>query len=194
MTRKQRMTRILRAASGLSQGQFARSAGLSRNRLTHIEAGEAEPTPQEIQAFAHIAGLTAADADELLRYLEALIDRRRRHEQGHGAALSELMDRLNRQLSDTYLRLLSLPAPDAARAVSAEHVEDMVSRLRSTSHEARIWIVRTAEEFQCWELCERACDESSRLAATDPEQAAQWAEIADEIAEQLDKAAAVPRA
>ncbi|HEX2223278.1 MAG TPA: hypothetical protein VHN15_03630 [Thermoanaerobaculia bacterium] len=101
--------------------------------------------------------------------------------------LSDLMDRLNRQLSDTYLRLLGLPAPETSRAVSAEHVEDMMDRLRSRSHEVRIWAVRTAEELQCWELCERACDESTRLAATDPEQAAQWAEIADEIAEQLDK-------
>ncbi|HEX2223279.1 MAG TPA: hypothetical protein VHN15_03635 [Thermoanaerobaculia bacterium] len=35
-----RVTRILRAVTGMSQGQFARSAGLSRNRLAHIEADD----------------------------------------------------------------------------------------------------------------------------------------------------------
>lgn len=186
MTRNQLTTRILRAVTGMSQGEFALKAGLGRNRLSHIEAGEAEPMPQELQRIAHAAGLTAADADEVLRSLEALLHQRRRHEQGHVEALSSLRDRLSRQLADTYLRLLSLPGPETAKAVTSQHVEDMMDRLRSRSHEVRIWVVRTAEEFQCWELCERACDESVRLVDTDPEQAAQWAELAEEIAEQLE--------
>lgn len=190
MTRNQRLARMLRGLTGLSQGQLARKAGLNPNRVAAIEAGELEPMARDLQRIAEAAGMAAADADQLMRIAEAFIRNRRRQDQGSLEALPALMDLLKLQLAAVFLRLLDLPGPGTPRAAGGpEHVEDMMNRLRPRSHEVRVWIVRTAEELQCWELCERVCDEAVRVAADNPEVAAQWAELAEEIAEQLQSAA-----
>jgi transcriptional regulator with XRE-family HTH domain len=190
MTRNQRLVRMLRGLSSLSQGQLARKTGLSSNRIAALEAGDLEPTAQDLQRIAEQAGLTAADAEQLMRFWETLSTNRQRYDQGSLETLPVLADVLKQQLATVLLRLLALPGPDAdPEDADPAHVEDMMNRLRSRSHEVRIWVVRVAEEFQSWALGGRVCDEAARLAAENPEEALQWAELAEEIVEQLEKPA-----
>lgn len=189
MTRNQRMARMLRGLTGLSQGQFARKAGLNPNRVAAIEAGDLEPTAQDLQRIAAGAGMSAADADQLLRIGDWFSSGRQRQDQGALEALPALMDTLKQQLGVVFLRLLALPAPAAAPAAEdPAHVEDMMNRLRGRRHEVRVWAVRTVEELPSWSLCERVCDESIResLRGGDLDRAVEWAELAQEIVQQLE--------
>jgi tetratricopeptide (TPR) repeat protein len=98
------------------------------------------------------------------------------------------MERLKEVLSTAYYRLLALPEPDQAPQADDEDplkTEDLMRRLKSSSREARVFLVRVAEQFQSWALCERVCDESIREAARNVEEAAAWAQLAQEIAERV---------
>jgi transcriptional regulator with XRE-family HTH domain len=179
------MARVLRAMTGLSQGQFAKKAGLRLSDIAGIESGQTEPTVQNLQRIAQGAGMTASDADELMHYGEALIDYRQRQDQGSEEVLPALMSRLERQLSATYLRLLALPGPEPRpQAVEPRSVEELMDRLKSCSPEVRVYLVRVAEEFQSQALCERVREEAA-LEGEHPEEAVAWTQIAEEIAAQL---------
>ena len=175
------MARVLRAVTGLSQGRFAKRAGLRPTEIANIESGQTEPTVHHLQRIAEGAGMTAADADELMRYAEALIDYRQRLDRGTDEVLPALVKRLEWQLSRTFLRLLALPGPDPE---PAEPVEELMDRLRETPPEVRPALVQVAEEFQSRALYERVREEAERESGN-PEEAAAWARLAEEIAAQL---------
>ncbi|HEX4495485.1 MAG TPA: tetratricopeptide repeat protein [Thermoanaerobaculia bacterium] len=59
------------------------------------------------------------------------------------------------------------------------------SRLKNLSAEARLDVVRVAEAYQTWSLCERICQESVSEASRDVESAAALARLAQEIAERI---------
>ncbi|MFL6264366.1 MAG: hypothetical protein ACJ76Y_32155, partial [Thermoanaerobaculia bacterium] len=59
------------------------------------------------------------------------------------------------------------------------------SRLADLSEESRLAVVRVAEEFQSWSLCERICQESVAEASRQVERAAGLAQLALEIAERV---------
>lgn len=175
------MARVLRALTGLSQGRFAKRAGLRPTDIANIESGQTEPTVHHLQRIADGAGMTAADADELMRYAESLIGYRQRLDQGGTEVLPALMERLERQLSGTFLRLLALPGPTPE---PAEPVEDLMDRLKETPPEIRTVLVQVAEDFQSQALYERVREEAERESGN-PEEAAAWARLAEEIAAQL---------
>lgn len=181
--RSQRIAGMLRGMAGLSQRRFAEKVGLHPRQIAAFEGGEVEPTPQELQRIAQLGmGMTVADAEELLRQADAMARYRERQQEGRDEALPALMDRLQRQLSDTFLRLLALPGP---QTVERRDVEELMGELRACTPEARIWLVRAAEEFQSRELCERVREEAAREAERGGELAAVWAQIAEEIAVQV---------
>ncbi|HEY2291024.1 MAG TPA: tetratricopeptide repeat protein [Thermoanaerobaculia bacterium] len=68
---------------------------------------------------------------------------------------------------------------DRARA------EELFSRLVKLPEEIRLAVVRVAEEYQSWALCEKVCAVSSGEASRSVERAAAWARLAEEIAERV---------
>lgn len=184
MARNQRMAGMLRGITGLSQRQFAKRVGLHPRHITAIEGGEVEPTPQDLQRIALGAGMTVADADELLRHAEALVSYRERQDQGSEEVLPALMERLKGQLSATFLRLLALPGPEP-RPVERRGVEELMAQLRTCTPEIRVALVQVAEEYQSLELYERVREEAAREEERGAEDAVAWAHLAKEIAVQL---------
>jgi tetratricopeptide (TPR) repeat protein len=82
--------------------------------------------------------------------------------------------------------LLALPGPDAVpQPEDRLKAEDLLRRLKDCSKEVRVSLVRVAEEFQSWALCERICDESIREAERNVEEAGAWAQLAQEISERV---------
>jgi tetratricopeptide (TPR) repeat protein len=63
--------------------------------------------------------------------------------------------------------------------------EELFSRLAGLSEEMRLTVVRMAEEYQTWYLCERVCLASVQALSRDVESAASWARLAQEIAERV---------
>jgi tetratricopeptide (TPR) repeat protein len=63
--------------------------------------------------------------------------------------------------------------------------DELFGRLVELSPEARLEVVRVAEEYQTWFLCVRVCHASSREASRSVERAAAWARLGLEIAERV---------
>jgi tetratricopeptide (TPR) repeat protein len=66
-----------------------------------------------------------------------------------------------------------------------ERAEVLWGRLKGLSEETRLEVVRVAEEFQNWALCERVCEESITEASRKVERSRSLARLAQEIAERV---------
>ncbi len=76
--------------------------------------------------------------------------------------------------------------PEPGDVSRCRHEADFLwSRLKSLSVEARLAVVRAAERYQTWALCERICEESVAEASRDVERAAGLVRLAQEIAERV---------
>ncbi len=76
--------------------------------------------------------------------------------------------------------------PDAHEAFAARRrAAELFRRLVGLSPEMRLEVVRVAEEYQTWALCELVCHTSEREASRDVERAAAWARLGQEIAERV---------
>jgi transcriptional regulator with XRE-family HTH domain len=111
MRREQILARVCRALSGKTQGEVAVEIGVDRSLVARFESGESVPAPGQLERLAGSAGLTLADAEQILRHCETL--QRPRHRQGEGVA--DLFDRLAEEVrgvaEEAYRRLLTLPLP-----------------------------------------------------------------------------------
>jgi tetratricopeptide (TPR) repeat protein len=76
-----------------------------------------------------------------------------------------------------------LPADLAAHRFRAGR---QIERLRNVPAATRSTVVAAAPEFHYWALCERACEESTRQAARNVEEALAWARLAQEIANRVE--------
>src|SRR5436305_1819491 len=103
---------------------------------------------------------------------------------------ADLFDRLaedvRSQAEWTYRRVAALPIPEPPpQAGDRDRAEELVSRLVDLPEEVRAAVVRVAEEFQSWALCEKVCAVSVEAASRGVELAAAWARLAEEIAERV---------
>jgi tetratricopeptide (TPR) repeat protein len=76
--------------------------------------------------------------------------------------------------------------PEPGEVSRCRHEADALwRRLKNLPEEAQLAVVRAAEEFQAWALCERVCQESASEASRHVERAAGLARLAEEIAERV---------
>lgn len=178
------MARALRAVTELSQEEFAKAVDLSPHLIAQIESGLMEPGGAHLLKMARKVGITVADAEEWLRYLETLRVYRDGQQRGTQEAFPALQDHLEAVLSGVYRHLLALPKPSQIPQDDDRlHAEVLMAELRDASREVRVALIEVAEEYQNWALCERVCDESIQEAARDIEEATAWARLARQIAE-----------
>ena len=96
--------------------------------------------------------------------------------------------RLQREVLTEAVRLSrAVPDSDGYPATydlvpAQRRAEELFVRLERRAQEIRLVMVEEAEEFQTWYLCERVCRESVHAASRDLEEAAAWAQLAQEIA------------
>lgn len=72
-----------------------------------------------------------------------------------------------------------LPADLAAHRFRAG---EQLERLKTLPAEHRVGVIREAVELQTWALCERMCEESTRQAARNVEDALAWAQLSQKVA------------
>jgi transcriptional regulator with XRE-family HTH domain len=183
MKRETLLARMLRAFSGLTQEQLAAELGVTQPLVAQIEGGESTPTREQLRGMARCAGIALRDAEELVREYEAL----RRPFRRPGRSAEDLLDGMASELRSraraAYRRLLTLPIPESLpRAEDRLRAGDLFSRLERLDPPIRRGLVRLAEPYQTWALCEQACHASERAASRDLEEAAAWARLAQEIA------------
>jgi transcriptional regulator with XRE-family HTH domain len=186
MKRKNLLARLFRALSGKSQGQLAEEIGVHPSLVGQWELGQAMPSGEPLKRLAGSAGLTVEDGEELLDRAEAL--RRRRHRRGLGTEdlFQTLTGELRHNAETTYRSILTLPLPDRTPQKEDRHRAGALwAELEPLDEETRLAVVRSAEEHQSWELCERVCKEALQAASRDVESAAGLARLAQEIADRV---------
>ncbi len=107
MKRKNLMARVFRALSGQTQREFARTTGVDLTLLARYERGAVEPGLDHLERLAKGAGLTVADGEEILRYVDRLREPRKRA----GVGIEDLVTGVSGVLSRSYQRMLGLPLP-----------------------------------------------------------------------------------
>jgi tetratricopeptide (TPR) repeat protein len=186
MRREHRLARLLRALSGRTQEQLADETGVYRSLIAQIELGEVLPSRDHLEAMAASARITLPDAERILRLYETLSRSRQRWGRDAGELLDQMTKKLRSQAGAAYQRLLTLSLPEGPTAAGdRERAEELFSRLEGLSEEMRLAVVRVAEEYQTWYLCERVCLASVQLVSRDVESAAAWGRLAQEIAERV---------
>src|SRR5436305_6608716 len=198
LTFRQLLLSLLALRYGKSQKEVASVSGLSQSDISHhlrrprvgeikaqtferlLAAIECPPAAVPIVA-ACLESLDSLDQEGDLTLEEREVIEETVLENGRTtrAALSEAV-RLSRALP-------SLNAYPGSHDLVPAHrrAEELFSRLRGLPAETRSAVVRVAEEYQTWYLCERACLASVQAASRDVESAAEWARLAQEIAERV---------
>jgi tetratricopeptide (TPR) repeat protein len=194
MKRENLKARLLRAVSGKSQEQLGEEIGDPSGIIGQIEQGKLLARPDYLARLAANEGITAADAEDLLRRYETLRTTRRRRGQSAEDLLEGLAEDLRSHIRECYERLVALPLPASdPRAEDRVWAAELFERLAGLSPEERLAVVRLEEEFQTWALSERVSHASTREASRDIELAAAWAHLAGEIAERVRGPEGFPR-
>ena len=183
MRREQVLARMLRALSGMTQEQIGQEIGVHTSLIAQFELGRAVPGRDHLERLAKAVRLTLRDAEEILRLAEALQQPRLRRGEGAENLLDELAQEVRSRAGTGYERALRLPSPGSSpQAGERERAEELFEKLQAVHPETRLTMVRLAEGYQTWALCERICRAVEQEAARDLESAAAWAGLAQEIA------------
>ncbi len=187
LTRAQRIARMLRANSGLSQREFECETGVPR--IDAIENGSRNPTSKELTRMAAILDLTLADCEEMLRDFEErrarnlalLDDSKPQRAPGLWRKAPEIEDIFNRYAARFAIRrdpttLSTRRTSERAQALELWH---RLEPLETFEHMALV--VRASREYQRWAVVERLCDESLRAASKDSGRALLLARVAVEV-------------
>ena len=138
--------------------------GIHPSLLAHYEAGKGvPPLCEHLDKLARGAGITVDEASQLLDLYESFRQTRRRAPEGSEEPLWRLVEEIRTHAESAYRRIfaLSLPASPAT-AADRQQGEELWNRLAGLSPDGKLAVVRLAEEFQTWSLCERLCAESER--------------------------------
>ncbi|HSS51886.1 MAG TPA: helix-turn-helix transcriptional regulator [Thermoanaerobaculia bacterium] len=184
MRRRNLLSRLFRALSGLTQMAFGKRTGIHHVLLAKYEGGLVDPSLDHLQRMGQLgAGLTVAAGELILDLADALRQPRKRA--GHGA--EDFTDELTALVSGFYQRLLRLSIPHPApSAKDLLHAAEQWRSLAELSEGQQLAVVRVAREFQTWALAERVCEESEVQASRDVERTASLARLAQEIAEKVE--------
>lgn len=186
MRRSHLKARLLRALSGKTQEEFGDATEIHGSQIKNIELGRREPTRSDLRHMTEEVGLAESDPEEMLRDFEARRERRQTRRSGAEDPVRGLGERLREHVSAAYQRLLELPRPERPpRAEDRGRAAEQWERLKDLPEETVLGMVKAAEDFQNWALCERVCEESERAASQNLERAAALARVAREIAERL---------
>ncbi len=182
MKRANRLVRIFRALSGLSQRAFARITGIRHAVLAQLELDLGEPAPGDLDRMAREVGLSVSAGEEILRTVEALRQPRRRS----GAGGEDLLASLELLVAGVYQRLLRLPLPEEDPGPQdRQRAAELWALLEPLPPDHRVSVVRVAREFQTWSLAELCCEESVAQVSRDLQRARHLARLAQEIADRV---------
>lgn len=187
LTRAQRMARLLRAYSGLSQRDFERETTVPG--IGRIESGHRNPTSKQLNRMAAILDLTLGDCEEMLRDFEerraknlaSLEDAEPQRIPGLWRKALEIEDIVDHYAARFALRrdTATFSARRAKERAQALELWQLLEPLET--FEKMALVVRASREYQRWAVVERLCDESECAASKDSGRAMLLAQVALEI-------------
>jgi tetratricopeptide (TPR) repeat protein len=182
LTRAQRIARMLRAHSGLSQRVFERATRVPN--IGAIEDGDRNPSTTQLTRMASILGLTLADCEEMLRDYE--VRRERRLTEPERKPTPWFPAPGIEEVVNHYAARFASRQTGARRAAERAQALAHWRRLETlVTFEDMVLVVRMSRAFQSWALVELLCDESVRAASKDGLRALLLADVALEAARHL---------
>ena len=178
----QRLSRLFRAVSGLSQLEFGAKIGIFPSLLDRYEQGKVNPSAEHLRLQGEGVDLTVAAGEEILHFADVL--RRPQQRPGLGrAALFQATGALANRVAE---RLLRLPpgGPDP-KPQDRDHASELWARLEPLPAEQQVAVVRVGREYQNWALAEKCCAGSVKQVSRDLDRAASLARLAREIATRI---------
>lgn len=176
----------LRLLHGWDQAELAKRAGLDKSQISDYELGQ-KPRPENLEKIFAAVNLPAAWARSLLpvirHYREQMSSERPRMETGSDAAefvTAAVVEHL-KVLGPALLAGLGEPieppppSPEEQRRLAGERFE----RLSGRTPEERRVLVDRSPRFRDWAMVERLRDASREAAAHSPEEAEEWADLAE---------------
>jgi tetratricopeptide (TPR) repeat protein len=196
LTFRQLVLSILALWNDLSQKVIAARAGLRQGQVSEYLARERKREMDDEVYERLLAAITTRRAavpivEGCLEALDALDregdlseEERGEIERAVGEATRMVRDELTEvarrsrtaRLDEGYPHAVDLP-------VCRFWAEGQLRKLKQTPLRSRYAVVRWANEYRNWALCERCCEESVRQASRGVRQAAAWARVAVEIAQ-----------
>ena len=160
MGREGWLAHLLRVLAKKTQEAVAEELGVHPSLIGHYERGRVVPGRGYLKRLAAGAGITLHEAEEVLRLYEVF--RRSREARGRGGSFFDgLAGSLLCHAEVVYRRVLRLPLPGGAPAPEdRQRAEELWAALAALPERSRSALVRVAEEFQDWVLCERVCETS----------------------------------
>ena len=180
---------LMRYEKRLSQGDFARRAGIAASQYSEYDRGE-RPIPRRLlERAAEVADFPPILLDALLREVRSFRAAARGWSSARGvladAMLTDFLE-ISGSLVETVLGTGHRSAIQGMRPPSAEDreaVPQLWACLEKLGHEQRLAVVEELEEYQTWALCERLAAESIEEAASLPAEALKLALLSRRIAE-----------
>ncbi|HBL30281.1 MAG TPA: hypothetical protein DD490_25895, partial [Acidobacteria bacterium] len=178
----QRLSRLFRAISGLSQIEFGAKTGIFFSLLDRYEQGKVNPSAEHLRLQGEGADLTVAAGEEILHFADVL----RRPQQRPGLGRAVFLQAAGALATRVAERLLRLPPGSAApKPEDRDGAAELWARLAPLPEDQQVAVVRVGREYQHWVLAEKCCAESEVLASQQLAQAASLARLAREIAERV---------
>lgn len=177
------MARILRALSNKTQEQIAEELGVDASLIAQFELGKALPNQDHLVGLAKSAGLTLEGARLILRLFDTLRDPSLRRSESLDEAVERLRELAGAIIKAAYAQMLGTPIPGGPPELKErERAEELFEELEARSQEERLVVVQSVEECQTWLLLDRVCVAVVQEAPRNTEKAAEWVEVAREIA------------
>jgi transcriptional regulator with XRE-family HTH domain len=176
--------RLFRALTVMTQEEFADASQFDHGTEAAYETFWYRPEPDKLARAARAAGLSPELGDEVLRLAE--MDRLKRLRPGRSPEdfLSELGDTLRDRAVELWKRLLAVPLPPREpQAEDRLKAREQLPLLKTYTSAQRAAVLRLDDEHQPWALAIEAGEAAVRAASRDPEEAAEWAQLAREMAD-----------
>ena len=171
------IARLLRAASGKTQEQFAEEIGVHPSLVAQIELGKVLPSLGHLERMAKSAGITLGEAEGILRLIETLQQPRLRRGEDIDEALAGMQEEMHTMMKVAYLRMLGMPMPGGPpRREDRQRADELFRELEKLPQEDRLAVVQSVKEYQSWAVLERVCAEGPEA----------WGQVAQEIAAHIE--------
>lgn len=183
---------LIRRAEGLKQKEAAARNGIAASLLCLYEQGDPRLTLKLLETLVEGMGVPPEWVPE--RVERALFCAALTLSTAEPAAAVRISEAVRRRIEASAFRVGRIAFETARqeyhRAATAAQAredrrlaEDLWAQLKERSHSARLALVEEEPRYQTWALAERLCAESIRVAAGEPRQVLELAELAFRVAE-----------
>jgi tetratricopeptide (TPR) repeat protein len=178
---------VLRSIRGWSTQELGEAEGVKRGTIKDYESGRKDLKRRKLQQLVGTMGYPARMLDRALSFVEStrLAGEWARGEQGVDAIeaqIEAIAAELGWSVTGSARQLLRRLTAEGRALEARRQAPALWARLRAYSAAERRVLVREAEEFKSWALCELLCEESAKAAADSVARALELAELALEIA------------